>query len=260
MLPASSTKDSKVLPCPLATSLFHLAQSDDGHSNGTALWLGAQCLSAYLTHFAVPKPGMHAIELGSGIGLTALAIARLGCNVTATDLPWVISRCLEKNIENNISQLPPGSGNILVRELDWTVSPNSWLWDHETIIASPTLTPPASTSSRLPQLDQGLDLIVTADTIYSSELVTPFLQTLHALCIFSLSASSYPRSPTIFICLERRDPALTDRTLEEAKSKWRFVVQRIPQHKVSKALSKIGFKWTKDDWDAVELWKLTYRG
>ncbi len=116
---------------------------------------------------------MRAIELGIGLGLTPLGLARLGSNIIATDLPWVISSCLSKNIENNISRLPPGSGEVLVRELDWTVLPEQWVWDHETIIASPTYSP---SGSELQQLTYGLDLILTADTIYSSDLVTPFLR------------------------------------------------------------------------------------
>jgi hypothetical protein len=64
----------------------------------------------------------------------------------------------------------------------------------------------------------------------------------------------------VFICLERRDPEVTDRTLEEAKTTWGFVVKRIAQHKVSKALGKSGFKWNKDDWEGVEIWHLTFRG
>jgi hypothetical protein len=178
-------------------------------------------------------------------------MARLGCNIVATDLPFVISSCLSKNIENNI--LPPGSAEILVRELDWTVPPDRWFWDHETIIASPTCSPP-----ELQQLTQGFDLIVSADTVYSLELVNPFLRTLHALCMSSFVASS--RSPVVFICLERRDPAVIDRTLEDAKSKWGFAVHRISQHKLSKALAKSGYKWEKNDWEGVELWKLTFRG
>lgn len=57
LLPATHTKQSKFLTIPIVSSVFQLAQSDDGVSNGTALWLGAQCLSAYLTHSAVIKPG-----------------------------------------------------------------------------------------------------------------------------------------------------------------------------------------------------------
>ncbi|KAJ7470706.1 hypothetical protein FB451DRAFT_1254581 [Mycena latifolia] len=253
MLPASHTKHSKLLVCPFASVVFRLVQSDDGLSNGTALWLGAQCLSAYLAHSGVVKPGMRALELGGGIGFSALCLATLGCNIITSDLPGVVSTCLAKNIESNISQLPPGSGEILVRELDWTVPPDRWLWDHPTIIASPTSSPAAQQ-----QLPYPFDLIVSADTIYDMALVTPFLRTLHALCTLSGAALSSSRAPVVFICLERRDPAVIDRTLEEA-SIWGFTATRVPPRKVSKALIKSGFKWDKEDWDDVEIWRFTFR-
>ncbi|KAJ7046724.1 hypothetical protein C8F04DRAFT_1061516 [Mycena alexandri] len=193
---------------------------------------------------------MRAIELGSGIGLSSLALAHLGCHTIATDLPWVISTCLAKNIENNRAILPPGAGELSVRELDWTVPSEQWLWDHDTIIASPACSPPEPQQS-----PHKFDIIVSADTVYSLELVTPFLRTLHALC-----TSSASRIPMVFICIERRDPAVINQMLQDAQSIWHFVVTRVPPRKLSKALEKSGFKWDKDDWDGVELWKLTYRG
>ncbi|KAJ7452482.1 hypothetical protein B0H11DRAFT_2073662 [Mycena galericulata] len=256
MLPASTTKHSKSLPCPFASTVFDLAQSDDGVSNGTALWLGAQCLSAYLAHSGAVKPGMHAIELGAGIGLTALCLAYLGCDTVTSDLPWVISTCLAKNIENNRSRLPPDAGDIQVRELDWTVPPDQWVWDNETIIASPDIFPPLVGQ----QLPHAFDLIVSSDTIYSAALVTPFLRTLHTLCTLSLASSPSTRTPVVFICLERRDSAVIDRTLEEAKNIWGFNVTRVAPRKVSKALGKSGMKWDKEDWEGVELWKLMLQG
>lgn len=70
-IPAHDTKHLKSLVYPP----FVLAQSNDGHSNGTALWLGGQILSFYLTqHLKPPAPGQtrpRAVELGSGVGLTA---------------------------------------------------------------------------------------------------------------------------------------------------------------------------------------------
>ncbi|KAJ7156031.1 hypothetical protein C8R43DRAFT_998932 [Mycena crocata] len=252
MLPASHTKASKLLVCPFAHTVFHLVQSDDGVSNGTALWLGAQCLSAYLAHSGVIKRGMRVIELGGGIGLNALCLATQ-CKVVVTDLPWVISTCLAKNIETNLSRLPPDSGDILVRELDWTIPPDQWVWDHETIIASPTCSPSAEQ-----RLSSPFDLIISADTVYDLALVTPFLRTLHALCTQSLALSS--RAPVVFICLERRDPAVIDQTLSDATSIWGFTTTRIASSKLSKALGKSGLKWDKEDWDGVELWKLTFRG
>ena len=75
--PAQDTKHLAVLSYPFLDARFSLRQLDDGQANGTALWLGAQCLSLYLpsllssprTHHTNPRPA--ALDLGSGIGLTA---------------------------------------------------------------------------------------------------------------------------------------------------------------------------------------------
>ena len=77
--PAHETKHIPELEYPFLASSFRLAQLDNGVSNGTALWLGAQCLSIYLAHLYGTKhraPTQQArrprvIELGSGIGLSA---------------------------------------------------------------------------------------------------------------------------------------------------------------------------------------------
>lgn len=71
--PAHKTKHCSFLDYQFNHSHFQLAQLDNGISNGTALWLGAQCLSYYLAenHAKYRQPEMSAIELGSGIGLTA---------------------------------------------------------------------------------------------------------------------------------------------------------------------------------------------
>lgn len=76
--PAHATKHIPVLQYTFANSIFHLSQLQNGISNGTALWLGGQCLIAYLadSHLRYRGPSSQpprAIELGSGIGLTACA-------------------------------------------------------------------------------------------------------------------------------------------------------------------------------------------
>jgi len=74
MLPAFYSKHK-----PLLSTSFglYLAQNDQGISNGTCLWLGGQVLAHYLaqTHARFRPPASfvpRAIELGSGIGMTAL--------------------------------------------------------------------------------------------------------------------------------------------------------------------------------------------
>jgi hypothetical protein len=59
------------------------------------------------------------------------------------------------------------------------------------------------------------------------------------------------------VCIERRDPALVDRFFHEAITTWRFLTERIPHRKLSKTIKKYYPDWSKEDWEAVELWKLT---
>lgn len=49
---------------------------------------------------------------------------------------------------------------------------------------------------------------------------------------------------------------LVDRLLSDAKNEWGFVVERIPQKKVAKALEKSSVHWGKSHWEDIEIWKL----
>lgn len=92
VVPAHLTKHLSTLTYPIADRLFLLSQLDDGQSNGTALWLGAQCLSAFLAHNIPPGSRPRVVELGSGIGLTAYVRtlqSRFTClSSTTIGLPW----------------------------------------------------------------------------------------------------------------------------------------------------------------------------
>ncbi|KXN85462.1 Methyltransferase-like protein 22 [Leucoagaricus sp. SymC.cos] len=261
--PAHTTKHVPVLRYPFVNLIFHLSQSQNGESNGTALWLGAQCLAAYLAEsharYSSSQRPPRAIELGSGIGLTALALSSLGWDVVATDTPHVIISVLNNNIRNNQQVLPPGSGHIVLRELDWLVQPGEWLWDHPDIIASraPSLSPSPEFVDRSTTLLAPLyDLIYTADTIYDTALVTPLLRSLHVISALSAAAHPTSRAPPILLCLERRDPALVEHFIQEAAATWHFFLERVPHRKFAKAVQKHNPHWTKEDWEGVELWKL----
>ena len=75
--PAHLTKHIPVLSYSFNSTVFLLSQLSDGVSNGTALWLGGQCLAMYLAQMHSKfKPSNaqrppRVVELGSGIGLTA---------------------------------------------------------------------------------------------------------------------------------------------------------------------------------------------
>jgi protein N-lysine methyltransferase METTL21D len=164
----------------------------------------------------------------------------------------VVLPILRRNIATNLSRLPSDTGRVVVCELDWTVSPERWRWDDNDVIASNVQ---HSESPTLQDVTNNLrppfDLIVTADTIYHPDLAQPLLRTLHHLASASPSAK-------IFIALERRDPTLVDAVLNSARNDWSFELEQVPRRKLAKALERrAGARWGQEDWDGVEVWKLS---
>lgn len=262
-LPAHQTKHLHTLTYPFVHSTFHLAQSSNGTSHGTALWLGAQLLSAYLaaelkdahSKLKTPKTRPRAVELGSGIGLTALALASLGYDVLATDTAYVCNSVLRRNIKTNLPHLPPSrAGTVQVRELDWLVSSDMWNWSDQFSITSPT---PSNEAPKPNGIEDTLcppfDLIVSSDTLYDESLIDPFFTTLQALCTQGRdSTSSIPtKYPLVLIALERRDPALISTALARAP----ISLAQVPTKKLRKALDRSGIRWDGVDWDGVEIWR-----
>ncbi|KAI6005528.1 hypothetical protein EDD15DRAFT_2506781 [Pisolithus albus] len=249
-LPAHQTKHLDTLEYPFINSTFHLAQSSNGTSHGTALWLGAQLLSAYLAAelkdvHSKPKTETRprAVELGSGIGLTALALASLGYDVLATDT----CLCLQFSA-------PPRAGTVQVRELDWLVSSDMWNWSDQSSVTSPALSNEAPKANGIEDtLCPPFDLIVSSDTLYDESLIDPFFTTVQALCTQGRdSTSSIPtKYPLILIALERRDPALISTALARAP----ISLTQVPSKKLKKALDRSGIRWDGADWDGVEIWR-----
>lgn len=180
----------------------------------------------------------------------------MGWDVIATDLEDVIRTVLAPNVSRNRAYLPPAAGAVDVRTFDWTVPPDRWVWDDPHKIATQTVENVALLEPQPPTLAPPFDLVITSDTLYSSELVTPLLRTLHGLCKSSIQSSLEAKSPQVYLCLERRDPALVERALSEARDSWGFKVERVPHKKVAKAMERGGARWEKGQWDDVEIWKL----
>ncbi|KAG1782714.1 hypothetical protein EV702DRAFT_1020704 [Suillus placidus] len=278
--PAHHTKHLPVLAYPFNNVAFHLVQRDDGISNGTALWLGAQVLSVYLSvefkgksrktietgtdndasvlyNTAHPK----AIELGSGIGLMALALASLGYDVLATDTAHVCASVLRSNINANVHLVP---GRVHVRELDWGVDPTGWIWDD-----------PVSITSQAPLSRRGgdgsgflappFDLIVSSDTIYDTALVAPLFETIHALSALSYAPALSPPSslshiepPIIYLAVERRDSTLITAAFRRAGEEWGLLFQRVPEKRLRRA--GVGVGWDAGEWEGVEVWRGRWDG
>ncbi|KAF8610103.1 hypothetical protein BDV93DRAFT_483165 [Ceratobasidium sp. AG-I] len=249
MRPSHHTKHLPHLTVSTRTHTFHIAQADDGASNGTALWLSGQVLSAFLAALPAPRSSPpRAIELGSGVGLTALVLASLGWDVIATDAHPSVLSLLNQNVRLNSPNL---SGTVHVRELDWTVPPDHWDWSHPTSISGPhSDIPPASPTAPT------FDLILTADTLYTPNLTPHLLRTLqHLACPPIVENGTRMGTPIpTYIALERRDPSLIDQALSHLPH-----ATRIPQRKLSKAMQSIGWTgWDPSDWSDVEIWKVRW--
>ena len=172
--------------------------------------------------------------------LLSLAVASLGYHVLATDLSS--AHLLKANTAFNKHALPPGAGSIKTGTLDWTELPSQWNLAGEGEDEDGDFRPP-------------FHLIITADTIFKAELVQPLLRSLHTLALGSAPVGS-TNSPLILVCLERRDPLLTDSFFERARNDWGFKVQRVRATKVRRAVEKgLRCGWS-DGWSGIELWKL----
>ncbi|KAH8833822.1 hypothetical protein DL96DRAFT_1666836 [Flagelloscypha sp. PMI_526] len=99
--PAHETKHLSSLDISFANSRFIIEQTDNGISNGSALWLSGQVMACYLTQHL-------------------LAVASLGYKVLATDLPLIANTLLVSNTARNYL-----SGSIRVVPVDWT-EPFPW--------------------------------------------------------------------------------------------------------------------------------------
>ncbi|KAH8117329.1 hypothetical protein DFH11DRAFT_1839761 [Phellopilus nigrolimitatus] len=306
-LPAHQTKHLPMLTYPFFDNTFELSQSNDGHVNGTALWLGAQCLSAFLAD-VLPSPQtksfhrttnssasvlqgqgvrkLRAIELGSGIGLSALALAALGWDVLATDTPAVIDAVLASNVARNMQE-EILVGTVQVRALDWTVPPAEWDWDDPACVADPRSDSAKRRGSDFGStIDKGtaddadellrppFDLILTADTVYSPALISPLLRTLRHLCLLSLgatnSSSKSPSSsvnpseksaklkhPHLYLALEARDPVLVSSFFAEVRNTWGLAATQVPQRRVVRGMARVGLSgWARSDWEGVQIWKM----
>lgn len=105
------------------------------------------------------------------------------------------------------------------------------------------------------------DLLITADTLYAANLITPLLRTLHNLCVASeavAEAGHQSKAPLIYLALENRDPTLVSSFFAAAREDWNFSTTQIPTRRIQKALDRSNVKWERSDWEGVEVWKLTY--
>ncbi|XP_029946614.1 EEF1A lysine methyltransferase 3 [Salarias fasciatus] len=119
------------------------------------VWEAALYLCNYLEQQRVELRGKRIIELGAGTGVVGIAAARLGAEVTLTDLPMALSY-----LEANVCINKPSSGWLSTPP---SVLPLSWGEDHI-------------------NFSSDWDLVLGADIVYLPETYPLLMETLTHLC------------------------------------------------------------------------------
>lgn len=220
-----------------------------------------------------------ALELGSGIGYLALYLASKGYDVVATDIEPSLSSVLAPNITHGIEVIEgyqaratgkvDGVGKVDVKAIDWMDSPDiprpsrSTTVEHSSgsVLPASSHTDPAQEQALAyleSLVDDGLDMIITTDTLYAPPIVLPLWRTIYHLS--HLAARISPRSahPQVLIALENRDPGLIASALAIG-AEMGFEMRRVPQSKLSKGLKEAGWGWGREEWEGVEVWKGSFK-
>ena len=177
---------------------------------GCCAWDGAYVLSGYLqSKPAGSFKGLRVVELGAGVGMVGLVLAKLGANVVVTDKPsmLVLPRLnAAKNklaLESPAYMRDPEGGTVTVLGLDWEAE------DAEKVTTSLATTP--------------IDLVVATDCVYpdpngigrapSSEL---FMKACQQLC---------HQGTKVLVTFENRSPELKEALLSAAAGQFSHVAE-----------------------------------
>ena len=146
--------DEVRLDCDLKEGRFSVTHAQQRNISERTWPSSIATARAVVTGFWDVRRGSRVLELGSGGGLAACVLARLGCVVTATDLPANLPH-LEASLQRNgVLSL------VKVRPLDWSQAP----------------------CSVVPFLDERWDFLLLNDCAYDAAACIHLARTVAALC------------------------------------------------------------------------------
>lgn len=233
----------------------------------------------------------------------------------ATDIEPSLSSVLKPNIAQGLDAIKTqlastrgtvrSMGDVIVSEIDWmnspaipTAAPGSN--QRQGVDAEKTISEPEAVSKESMRylrdlVGQGLDMIISTDTLYAPVIVEPLWNTIYHLSHISAAVrdshaiadfpspshggvpskvdpapladteithalhAAKPVHPRVYIALENRDPNLISAALAHG-TRLGFELRRVPQSKLSKALKDVNWSWDKGEWDGVEVWKGQWKG
>jgi len=183
---------SRVLTGPVGSSEGIEIYADVRKATGlyTGLWPG----SLGFVHWAASKGSKfwkdkRVLEVGSGVGLAGLALAKLGARVTLTDIRELVP-LLRENVDLNRNELGKLSPEVF--ELHW---------GEEGTYEQP--------------MAETYDMVIGTDVTYSDELITPFLHVLSTLVFYSRIARN-PMGLTVYLAASKSSQQGVEEFLQHA--------------------------------------------
>jgi predicted nicotinamide N-methyase len=220
-----------------------------------AAWLASPATNLFFKSGAL-SPASAVLELGCGVSaLVGLAVGPLVSRYVLSDQPYV-ARFVEENLRQNLPRhrprpsgapsgnrrkgrghrdntaaVPPGTGNLYFRPLDWELdTPDS------SLAAADGDGGGAAASS--------FDLVVACDCIYNEALVPSFVQTCADVCRLRSPAGAGGEQQRPCVCVvaqQLRDPDVFGAWLREFCARG-FRAWRVPDGELPEALrSSSGF-------------------
>lgn len=184
---------------------------------GAACWDGALVAAAYFdAQPAGTFSGLKVVELGAGVGLAGLVLAKLGAVVTLTDRPQALSFARMSAAKNGMLA---GSVNAAANVVQ--TQPLEW--------GTPSVGAAASALAA-----GGVDLVLATDCIYPSEHLegaapssSGFVEACAMLCSASSKGSNDGAAAAgearVFVTFEKRSEELRTQLLDAARERFDFV-------------------------------------
>ncbi|XP_070779419.1 methyltransferase-like protein 22 isoform X2 [Enoplosus armatus] len=155
---------------------------------GKQVWRGACLLADFILSEPAMFRGATVLELGAGTGLTSIVTGTAAKTVYCTDVGEDLLSMCKRNVTLNQHMMEPAGGEVRVKQLDWlqhdlcTDADVEFGWTEEEVA----------------DMYDNTSFIVAADVCYDDDLTDGLFRTLYRLC------STFPRTCTIFISIERR--------------------------------------------------------
>jgi hypothetical protein len=168
--PLYQLKELSIAGCAITLMSKQGVDFDIDGNTGLTSWDGAIVLSKYFERHPFLVQNKTILELGSGTGIGAISVLKLGCRfVACTDLPYTLDQ-LTRNLETHLHH----DNTFKVFALDWT--------DANTYPAPFLHKYNMCSDNSNSVVEDRWDVIMGADVVWLDHLVRPLIETLVALC------------------------------------------------------------------------------